>query len=71
MKALIANLGFIFQIAGLLMVIPIITSHYYGESEPMIAFLITSLSFFSIGFIMNALSERKELDCKTSRHDVL
>jgi len=66
MKALIANLGFIFQIAGLLMIIPIITAHYYGENEPMIAFLLTSLSFFSIGFIMNALSERKELDYKTS-----
>jgi len=66
MKALIANLGFIFQIAGLIMVIPIITAHYYGENEAMIAFLLTSLSFFSIGFIMNALSERKELDYKTS-----
>jgi trk system potassium uptake protein TrkH len=66
MKALIANLGFIFQIAGLLMVIPIVTAHYYSEQEPMIAFLITSLSFFSAGFLMNALSERKELDYKTS-----
>jgi trk system potassium uptake protein TrkH len=66
MKALIANLGFIFQIAGLLMILPIITAHYYSETEPMVAFLITSLSFFSIGFMMNALSERKELDYKTS-----
>jgi trk system potassium uptake protein TrkH len=63
---LIADLGFIFQIAGLLMVLPIITAYYYSETEPMIAFMITSLSFFSIGFMMNALSERKELDYKTS-----
>jgi len=66
MRALIANLGFIFQVAGLLMIIPIVTANYYSEHEPMIAFLITSLSFFSIGFLMNALSERKELDYKTS-----
>ena len=66
MRALIANLGFIFQVAGLLMIIPIITANYYSEHEPMIAFLITSLSFFSMGFMMNALSERKELDYKTS-----
>lgn len=66
MKALIANLGFIFQTAGLLMFLPIITAYYYNEYEPMISFLITSFSFFSTGFIMNALSERKELDYKTS-----
>ncbi|MCC5994077.1 MAG: hypothetical protein LM587_00575 [Candidatus Aenigmarchaeota archaeon] len=66
MKALIANLGFIFQIAGLLMILPIIIAYYYSEAEAMVAFMITSLSFFSIGFMMNALSERKELDYKTS-----
>ncbi|MDT7858599.1 MAG: hypothetical protein RQ930_00925 [Candidatus Aenigmarchaeota archaeon] len=47
MKALIANLGLIFQIAGLLMLLPIITAYYYSEAEPMVAFLITSISFFS------------------------
>jgi trk system potassium uptake protein len=66
MKALIANLGFIFQVTGLLMIIPIITAYYYNEQEPLVSFFITSLLFFSIGFVMNALSERKDLDFKTS-----
>jgi hypothetical protein len=61
MKALIANLGFIFQIAGLLMVLPIVTAYYYSEAEAMVAFLITSLSFFSIGVMMNELPEIKDL----------
>jgi trk system potassium uptake protein TrkH len=66
MKPLLANLGFIFQIAGLLSIAPIVAAYYYNEQAALISFFLTSLSFFSVGFMLNALSERKELDYKAS-----
>lgn len=65
-KSIITNLGFVLQTAGILIILPIIFSFYYKEEQASIALLLTSFSFFSIGFMMNALSERKELDFKSS-----
>ncbi|MEM5832135.1 MAG: potassium transporter TrkG [Candidatus Aenigmatarchaeota archaeon] len=65
-RSIISNLGFILQTSGILIFLPIIFAFYYQEKEPLISLLLTSFTFLSIGFLMNALSERKELDFKSS-----
>lgn len=62
MRPVLANLGFVLQIAGLLMVIPIAAGFYYKDILPLISFFITSLIFFGSGFLLNAFCVRKELD---------
>lgn len=66
MKPILANIGFIFQIAGMLLTIPIVVAFYYNETSALIAFFITSFFFFIVGFLLNALCERKALDFKSS-----
>jgi trk system potassium uptake protein TrkH len=66
MKAILANLGFIFQIAGLLVILPIGVAFYFNEMDALISFFITCLVYFVSGFLLNALCERKELDLKSS-----
>ncbi|MEM0333158.1 MAG: potassium transporter TrkG, partial [Candidatus Aenigmatarchaeota archaeon] len=65
-KSIISNLGFVLQTAGILIILPIIVAFYYEEKESLISLFLTSFTFFSIGFLMNSLAERKELDFKSS-----
>lgn len=65
-KSVVANLGFVLQVAGVLIILPIIVAFCYQEKESVISLLLTSFAFLSIGFMMNVLSERKELDFKSS-----
>jgi len=46
--------------------LPIIVVFYYQEESSLISLLLTSFAYLSVGFIMNALAERKELDFKSS-----
>ena len=68
MRPVIANLGFVSQAAGLLMILPIISAFYYDYAEvrPLISFFIASFSFFAAGFLFNALSIRAEMSLKHS-----
>lgn len=66
MKAVLANLGFIFQIAGVLTLPSILVGFYYNEINAVISFFITATVYFFIGFLLNALSERKRLSFKSS-----
>jgi len=66
MRSLLANLGFILQVAGLFILIPIIVAFYYGEMSVLISLFITSIVFLIFGFLLNALCERKEMDFKSS-----
>jgi trk system potassium uptake protein TrkH len=66
MKPILANLGFILQIAGILILLPIVIAFYYNEFNALIPFFITSIALFATGFLLNALCERKELDFKSS-----
>jgi hypothetical protein len=66
MKPTIANLGFILQFAGIFTTLPIIVAFYFNEVDALISLFVTSLTFLIIGFILNALCERKELDFKSS-----
>jgi trk system potassium uptake protein TrkH len=66
MRPLLANLGFILQVAGLFILIPILIAFYYGETSAVISLFITATVFLVSGFLLNALCERKELDFKSS-----
>jgi len=66
MKPVLANFGFILQISGLLMVIPIIVAFYLNEPRALDSFLVTAVVSLTAGFLLNALCERKELDFKYS-----
>lgn len=66
MRPVLANLGFVLQIAGMLMVLPILLGFYYNETQPLISFFITALVFFGSGFLFNVFSERTELNFKSS-----
>ena len=63
---LLANLGFLLQSCGLLLIIPLIVGLYYNEMGGMIAVSLGCISFLMAGFLLNALCERRELDYKSS-----
>lgn len=65
-RALLANLGFLLQISGLLSLVPIPIALYLGEHEALVAILIGCVCFLGLGFLLNALCERKDLDFKSS-----
>lgn len=66
MRPLLANLGFLSQMAGIFMIIPIIASFIYQETPAIVALLITAMIFLILGFFLNSLCERKDLDYKSS-----
>ena len=66
MKPVLANLGFILQINGLLIVIPIIIAFHLNERPALDSFFITAVVSLIAGFLLNALCERKELDFRYS-----
>ena len=66
MKPVLANLGFILQINGLLTVIPVMVAFYFNESPALESFFVTVVVSLIAGFLLNALCERKELDFRYS-----
>src|SRR3972149_4865064 len=66
MRPVLANLGFVLQLAGLLTLLPIGVAFYYGETKALISFFLTASAFLGSGFILKALAEKKELDFRTS-----
>ena len=65
-RNLLANLGFVFQFAGIFIVLNALFALYLGEEQESISFFLTSSIFLAIGFLLNTFSERKELNLKSS-----
>lgn len=63
---ILANLGFMLQIAGLLTILPIAIGFLLNETDQLVSLFLTCVGFLAAGFLMNALSERKELDFKSA-----
>jgi trk system potassium uptake protein len=60
-------MGFVLQVSGILIIIPIIASLLLSEtSQPTIALFITATVFFALGFVTNSLCEKKEMTYKQS-----
>ena len=66
MKAIVANLGFVLQTSGVITLLSVIPGFIYNEQTPLVAFFITSSVFLVAGFAMNAMSQKKDLDFKSS-----
>lgn len=65
-RKLLANIGFLLQIGGLLTLLPIIAGFYFNETNAIVSILLTSVAFLGSGFLLNSLCERKDLDFKSS-----
>jgi len=65
-KAILSNLGFVMQISGLFIIFPIIISFVLNETSATIALFLAATGFLVLGFLLNALCERKELTFKQS-----
>jgi len=63
---LLANMGFILQVSGILIIIPIVASFLANETSATIALFITATTFLVLGFCTNALCEKKEMTYKQS-----
>ncbi|MBN1861835.1 MAG: TrkH family potassium uptake protein [Candidatus Thermoplasmatota archaeon] len=66
MRALLANMGFVLQISGIFLTLPIILSFINNEIVATIGLFITATIFLTLGFSFNAFCERRELSYKRS-----
>jgi trk system potassium uptake protein len=66
MKAVLSNMGFVMQLSGIMVIIPVVLAFMYNETSAIISLLITVTAFLSLGFLLNALAERKDLSFKES-----
>ena len=66
MRALLANLGFVLQISGIFMVVPIALSFLNEELVATVGFFITATLFLVLGFVFNAFCERQQLTYHSS-----
>jgi len=65
-RRIISNFGFLLQVAGLLLALPIAIGLQHNELQPVASMVATGFLSFGLGFILNSFCERKELDEKTS-----
>lgn len=66
LRRIVANMGFILQVTGLLLILPVAIGLQTGELQSVASIIATCFIAFGFGFAFNALAERKELDEKTS-----
>lgn len=66
MRALLANMGFVLQISGIFMVLPIVLSFINEETVATVGLFITATIFLILGFVFNAFCERRTLSYKSS-----
>ncbi len=65
-KPILANLGFILQFAGILMVAPAFLGTLLGETGPAAAIYLTVVGLFGTGFVFSAFGEKGPLSLKES-----
>jgi hypothetical protein len=65
-KALLSNLGFVLQMSGIFILLPIILSFIDNDMVATVALFAAAIVFLALGFLLNALCERKELTYKQS-----
>ncbi len=62
---LVSNVGFLLQITGLLLVLPIAIGLQNGELQAVSSIVATCFLSFGVGFVLNSFCERKKLEDKT------
>ena len=66
MRPVVANFGFLLQINGLLLILPIAIGLHNAELQAVASIMATCFTSFGVGFVLNSYCERKELDGTTS-----
>ena len=66
LRKIIANMGFILQVSGLLLILPIAIGLQNGELQPVAGIIVTCFIAFGVGFAFNSFAQHKELDEQTS-----
>jgi trk system potassium uptake protein TrkH len=59
-------MGFVLQLSGIFLLLPIIASFILIETDATVALFISATSFLALGFVTNALCERREMTYKQS-----
>jgi trk system potassium uptake protein TrkH len=62
----VANMGFLLQITGLLLILPVAIGLQNNELQAVASIVTTCFIAFGVGFVFNAFAERKKLDERTS-----
>jgi trk system potassium uptake protein TrkH len=62
----VANMGFLLQITGLLLILPVAIGLQNGELQSVASLITTCFIAFGLGFVFNAFAQRKKLDERTS-----
>jgi len=66
LSVLLANIGFVLQVSGILVLVPIVVSFILHETLATVALFITATSLLAFGFLTNSLCEKKEMTYKQS-----
>jgi trk system potassium uptake protein TrkH len=66
LKALLSNIGFVLQMSGIFILLPIILAFIDNDMVAIVALFASAIVFLALGFLLNALCERKELTYKQS-----
>ena len=61
-KAILGNLGFVLQFAGVLLLVPAILSTGLGETSPAAGIYLTTVLLLVTGFFLNAYGEKASLN---------
>jgi trk system potassium uptake protein TrkH len=64
-RKIVANFGFLLQITGLLLILPVVIGLRNGEVQAASSIVATCFLSFGVGFVLNSFCERKELEDKT------
>ena len=66
LRKIVCNLGFLLQVTGLLLFLPIAVGLQAGELAAVGSLVATCFLCFGVGFVFNSFAERKEMDERTS-----
>jgi trk system potassium uptake protein len=66
LRRIVANMGFLLQVTGLLLILPVAIGLQNGELQSVASIIATCFIAFGVGFAFNALAQHKELDEQTS-----
>jgi len=66
LRKIVANMGFILQVTGLLLILPIAIGLQNGELQSVASIIVTCFIAFGVGFAFNSFAQHKELDEQTS-----
>ncbi len=66
LRRIVANMGFILQVSGLLLILPIAIGLQNGELQSVASIIVTCFIAFGVGFAFNSFAQHKEIDEQTS-----